>query len=78
MKKARSNFHVSGKQFDASLECLLSGPTLESITKLTTRYYQTLQYVKLYVDSEDVWADTVAFYKCNTPFDKSICSGPNF
>ena len=62
-----SIFLVFGKQFDASLECLLSGPTLESITKSTTRYYQTLQRVKLYVDSEDAWADTVAFYKCNTP-----------
>ena len=72
VKKVLSIFHVSGKQFDASLECLLSGPTLESITKLTSRYYQTLQHVKLYVDSDDAWADTVAFYKCNTPFDKSV------
>ena len=60
-------FKLSGYNFDTSMECLLAGPTSESILKLTESLYEKFQSTKVHVDEDDAWCDLVSFYKGTTP-----------
>ena len=56
-------YNVSGKEFDASMECLLSGPTLYSLLMMMNRHYEEKPMIKVDTDFADVWEDDIAFYK---------------
>ena len=56
-------FRASGDDFDASLECLLDGPTLNSIIRMLNNQFNQQPTVKLQVDPEDAWYDVVTLYK---------------
>ena len=58
-------FNLSGNNFDTSMECLLSGPTTESIVELACRRYESYPVVKISIDEDDVWADLVSYYKAS-------------
>ena len=58
-------FNLSGNNFDSSMECLLSGPTTESIVELACRRYESYPVVKISIDEDDVWADLVSYYKAS-------------
>lgn len=71
-KQVRCILRLSGNDFDASMECLIAGPTSESIIKLMTSKYKSYRNAKLHVDEDEAWSDLVAFYKAPTP-DPLIC-----
>ena len=54
---------MSGNCFDRAFDCLAEGPTLESLLKVHSIEYEDKRPMKVYVDSEDKWADMVAVYK---------------
>ena len=58
-----SVYKISGSDFIASMECLLSGPTLKSLLTLMNSFYSEQSFVKLDVDNQEIWEDAVAFYK---------------
>ena len=61
--KIMSILTASGDNLEASSECLCSGPTLASILEMLKSRFQGEAVIKLRVDSEDAWQDTVTFYK---------------
>ena len=62
-KQVLALYHASGEDFDASMECLLEGPTLSSIVRMLNAMFSKRSVTKLEVDTEDVWQDMVAHYK---------------
>ena len=55
---------LSGERFAASMECLLSGPTLQSILIVMHRRYTEQPAIKIEVeDITEAWEDAVTFYK---------------
>ena len=54
---------VSGEDFAASMECLLSGPTLQSILLMMNQCQAEQPVIKVDIDHAEAWEDTVAFYK---------------
>jgi hypothetical protein len=53
-------YRASGDDFEASMECMLGGPTI--ITLLNNSFEQQSS-VKIKVDEDDVWQDIVVHYK---------------
>lgn len=60
-------FKLSGNDFEASMECLLAGPTSESIVKLTESKYERHHHTKVHIDEDEAWCDLVSFYKAPMP-----------
>ena len=52
-------YHLAEK----SVDCLCEGPTLESLLKLFRESYVDRRPTKVFVDSDDMWADMVGYYK---------------
>lgn len=71
-KQISTIFQFSGNDFESSMECLIAGPTVESLLKFTSSKYATYQPVKVHVDEEEMWSDLVAFYKAPKP-DSLLC-----
>lgn len=70
-EQTASIYKISGENFTVSMECLLSGPTLQSILMIMHRRYAEQPVIK--VDVEDItvaWEDAVTFYK-SSRFDIS-------
>ncbi len=61
-----SIFRASSDDPQATTDCLLTGPT--SILKMLRCYFDKQPAMKVSIDSDDAWADTVTFYK-STQFD---------
>lgn len=47
----------------ATADCLLAGPCIDAILKMTSERYPFLRVKKLRVDADEAWANTVSFYK---------------
>ena len=62
-KQIMCTYRLCDDSFDATVECLLEGPTLDSLLKTLNRKYKKMPVTKLYLDQDDMWSDTVAFYK---------------
>ena len=62
-KQVISVFRLSQDHLEPSIECLLTGPTLDGILKMMMQRYDTFPAAKLYVEASDAWSDTVAYYK---------------
>jgi len=59
--------------FAASVEIILSGPTLRSILLLMNKRHSEQPVMRLDVDNATVWDDAIAFYKSkNVDFSKQI------
>lgn len=56
-------YRASGDNFDASLNCLMEGPTLVSILDMLEDRSLTQQAIKVTVDLNDAWQDLIAHYK---------------
>jgi hypothetical protein len=65
-------FRFSGNDFNSSMECLIAGPTFESVLKLSSSKYAAYQPVKVRVDEDEMWSDLVSFYKA-PKIDPMIC-----
>ena len=59
---------LSNNNLDAS-ECMLTGPTLDSILTLCKAASSSWSISKLHVDTNDLWEDILAHYKCATTFN---------
>lgn len=62
-KQVMATYRASGGNFDASVDCLLRGPTLGSLLRLLNERYQDQPTVKMQVDADNIWQDAVMFYK---------------
>ena len=62
-KKILAVYRASGNDPQATAECLVSGPTLTSLLKMLRKQYDEQPAVKLTIDPDDAWADTMTFYK---------------
>ena len=56
-------YHLAGHSFEKSVDCLCEGPTLESLLTLFKESYVDRRPTKVFVDSDDVWADMAGHYK---------------
>ena len=66
VKQIQSLYQLSGENFDDCVECLLSGPTSDLLLKIVNNRYLSFPTTKVAIDSEDMWADMLAIYKCFT------------
>ena len=55
--------HLSGGDFEATMNCLLQGPTLNSLLTLCKQQMDEKCPKKLHIDSTDLWFDGIAYYK---------------
>ena len=62
-KQIMCAYRLCDDSFDATVECLLEGPTLDSLLKTLNRKYTRMPVTKLYLDQDDMRSYTVAFYK---------------
>ena len=67
-----SIFTLSGNLLEASIACLYSGPSIESILELSANQYLLHNTVKLTVDTDDLWLDLVSLYKSGS-MDPKCC-----
>lgn len=58
-----SLYKASGGNFTAAMDCLLKGPTLESITKMLNSRFSQCTTIKVRIDPSEAWEDLVVFYK---------------
>lgn len=56
-------YRTSGEDFDASMECLLEGPTLPSILTMLKNQFEQCPSTKMQADPDDLWHDMVMQYK---------------
>ena len=63
VKQIQSLYRYSGDNFDNAIECLMNGPSLDSILRMINTRSMDDPVVKVAVDSDDVWADMLAVYK---------------
>ena len=71
-KQISAIFDLACHDFDKTMECLLSGPDLSNILKLTSKVSKTCPIVKVHIDEDDIWSDLVSFYKASNT-DISRC-----
>ena len=62
-EQTASVYKISGEKFAASMECLLSGPTLESILIIMNRCHAEQPMIKVDINSTEAWEDAIALYK---------------
>ena len=62
-KEVIAVYHLCENSFDLALECLLQGPTFDSLLKVHQKQFEEKPPCKLYADSDSLWEDGVAFYK---------------
>ena len=72
MTQVLSVFDISGCDFEKTLDCLLEGPTGESILSLANERYSQYTVVKVTIDENDAWPDFVAHYKSNQLFNLQL------
>lgn len=62
-KQIQILYRYSGDNFDNAIECLMNGPSLDSIVRMVNTHSMSDPVVKVAIDSDDVWADMLAVYK---------------
>ena len=62
-KQVEAVYLASGKNFDASMECLLEGPTTTSLLSMMNALFRPFSVIKIQVDPDDIWQDMVVQYK---------------
>ena len=72
-RQVKCIYNIAGNDFDVGMECILEGPTLDNLLTLHSKQYHGVSWAKVYVDSYDVWADLVSYYKSpSTAIDRPI------
>ena len=67
-------YEASGKSFHTSMDCLLNGPTTESLVTMLNGKMRVAGTVKLRVDPDDVWQDLLVHYKSpNLDLSMQLC-----
>lgn len=56
-------YKASGSNFILTMECLLKGPTSQSIIKMVNARFSECSTIKVQIDPCEAWEDFVAFYK---------------
>lgn len=56
-------YHASDSDFDSSMECLLDGPTINSILYMLNEIFETVPVIKVNIDPDEIWQDMVVEYK---------------
>lgn len=54
---------LSGKNFNRTLQCLLEGPTIDSIIAIMKCYFDSKPMFKIDLDLDSAWQDLLAYYK---------------
>ena len=54
---------LTEKNYEKSFDCLIEGPTIQSMLRSMNVQFRSMPTVKIKVDQESVWADMIAFYK---------------
>lgn len=67
-KQIAAIYLLSGKNYEASLKCILDGPNLQTLVILMNTYFDTMPMIKVKVDADTVWNDLVAHYKSTDEF----------
>ena len=70
-KQISTIYLLSGNSFDRTLQCLLEGPSLQSIITILNCYFESKPTVKVDLDLSTCWEDLLEHYKsskadCNT------------
>ena len=65
-EQAAAIYESSGFSLDASMKCLMEGPTLESILMMLNQKMETAESVAVTVHTNDMWRDILAHYKSGT------------
>ena len=66
MKQIQTLYQLSGEKFDDCVDCLLNGPSAYLLLKAVNKRYELYPTTKVPIDSDDMWADMLAVYKCYT------------
>lgn len=59
-------YRASCDNFEASMDCMLAGPTLTSIISILQKRFEHQSPVKVKLDADDVWQDMILHYKSPT------------
>ena len=59
---------LTEKNYEKCFDCLIEGPTIQSMLRSMNVQFRSMPTVKIKVDQESVWADMIAFYK-----GKGVC-----
>lgn len=62
-KQITAIYLLSGQNYDHALQCLLEGPSLDSIVTIMNDYFETKPITKLRLDLNSAWDDLLAYYK---------------
>jgi len=62
-KQIKIIYQLSDNHFEDSVECLLSGASLEAIVQMLNKCYARCPVIKIHIDSDEIWSD-LSFYKC--------------
>ena len=62
-KQVEAVYLASGKNFDASMECLLEGPTTTSLLSMMNALFRPFSVIKIQVETDNIWQDMVVQYK---------------
>ena len=62
-KQVEAIYRATGGDFDPSMECILEGPTINSILEVLNDAFGIRSVIKIEVDPEELWQDMVAQYK---------------
>ena len=64
-KQIAAVYMITGKNYDCTLQCLLEGPTLNSVITVMNNYFEAKPTAKIQVDLNTAWDDMLAYYKSN-------------
>lgn len=62
-KEVIAVYRLTDEDYNSALDCLLSGPSLHGLLKVHKMKFYGKPASKLHVDADDIWADTVGYYK---------------
>lgn len=63
VSQIESIYKASGNNFTSTMECLLKGPSLQSIKNMFNSRFSCCATVKVQIDPCEAWEEFVAFYK---------------
>ena len=56
-------YRATGDNFEASMDCMLAGPTFPGIISVLQKRFERQSLVKVNVDADGVWQDMIVHYK---------------
>ena len=64
-KQINAIYMLSGNNFDRTLQCLLEGPSVNTVVAMMTNYFEANRTgaIKIDLDLDSAWQDMVGYYK---------------